>query len=121
VSPIVFSEVRYGNQSKAYGAKVQEGRGVTDAYREPSKCTQGYRLKVWAEQQAHGERIETELALAMGAGRAPDSDEVMSLAVLHRLWTLRLFYPCSHQMQTSLAPTHVLIDSPSTTTTGLKI
>jgi MerR family transcriptional regulator, thiopeptide resistance regulator len=86
-----------------YEAEARERWGDTDAYRESARRTKRYRKEDWLRIQEEQAGIYADALAALRGGRAPGSDEAMSIAERHRLSIDRWFYPCSAAMHTGLA------------------
>jgi hypothetical protein len=90
-----------------FEAEAKERWGDTDAYKISSARTSKYTEADWQAQ-----RIEQQAAVdffinAMNAGLPSTSEEADFAAEAHRLQIDKWFYPCSHEMHSSLALMYV--------------
>jgi hypothetical protein len=86
-----------------FEAEAKERWGDTDAYKISTARTAKYTEADWKAQ-----RIEQQAAVdffinAMNAGLPSTSEEADFAAEAHRLQIDKWFYPCSHEMHSSLA------------------
>lgn len=90
-----------------YVDEVHERWGDTDAYRESARRTGGYTKDDWLQCRAEGEAAVQLLLAAFTAGLEPTSDGARQGALAHRAHIDGWFYPCSAEMQCSLADMYV--------------
>lgn len=92
-----------GFEPSKYEAETEQRWGDTDAFKESKRRTQRYGKEDWQRLAAEQGSIYADAFAALKAGKAPSSDEAMSVAERHRQSIDRWFYPCSYQMHRGLA------------------
>lgn len=90
-----------------FEAEARERWGDTPSYRESARRTAAYREVDWVELTAERDAIEADFAAAMLAGLPAASPTSRLLSERHRRHIDRWFYPCSHEMQYSLAEMYI--------------
>jgi DNA-binding transcriptional MerR regulator len=90
-----------------YQAEVEERWGETDAYHESARRTARYTREDWKQIKAEGDAVTRELGERLAAGAGPGDQDVQALVERHRSQIDRWFYPCSLEMQVSLADMYV--------------
>jgi DNA-binding transcriptional MerR regulator len=84
-------------------AEAEQRWGHTDAYKESMRRAKQYSREDWVAIKAEGEAATNQLAALLAEGKAPDGQEAMDAAEVHRMHITRWFYPCSHAMHVGLA------------------
>lgn len=90
-----------------YEAEVQERWGDTDAYKESSRRTKGYRKADWERMKAEQEAVNARMVEVFQSGTAAHDTAAMDVADEARMLIDRWFYPCSKQMHSGLAEMHL--------------
>ena len=107
LTPEEIFEVFAEHDPTQYADEAFERWGDTDPYKESQRRTSQYSKDDWSSIQSDAQRHLDAFKNAMQAALAPDSEEAMAAAELHRLHIDTWFYPCSYEMQMGLADMYI--------------
>jgi DNA-binding transcriptional MerR regulator len=107
LTPEEIFEVFGEHDPTQHADETFERWGDTDSYKESQRRTSNYSKDDWASIQNDAQRHLDAFKDAMQAALAPDSEEAMAAAELHRLHIDTWFYPCSYEMQMGLADMYI--------------
>jgi hypothetical protein len=90
-----------------FEAEAKERWGDTDAYKISTARVAKYSESDWETQKAEQQAAVDLFINAMNAGLPADSSEAAEAAEAHRMQIDKWFYPCSHEMHSTLALMYV--------------
>ncbi|MBV9453488.1 MAG: TipAS antibiotic-recognition domain-containing protein [Rubrobacter sp.] len=85
-----------------YGEEAEQRWGGTKAYRQSQHRVASYTKEDWQQIKYEEEEVHANLAAALAAGSAPDSDEALAAAEAHRQYITCWFYDCSYDIHRGL-------------------
>ncbi len=107
LDPEEIFEVFGDADPRQYADEAEARWGETDAYRESHRRTTAYTKEDWLRQKSEAADLLNEFAACLDAGLPADDARAMAAAEAHRQGIDSWFYPCSHEMQVSLAEMYV--------------
>ncbi len=90
-----------------YEAEAKERWGETDAYKVSKSRTANYTEADWEVIKSEQQATVDMFIAAMNAGLPADSLDAGVAAEAHRMGIDKWFYPCSYEMQSSLAEMYI--------------
>lgn len=90
-----------------HAEEAEQRWGNTDAYRQSQRRVSSYMKEDWLKIKAEHEEIAANLAALFQSRAAPESQEAMAAAEVHRRHISRWYYDCGHEIHLELTDMYV--------------